>query len=296
MSAETTPSKTGLFFAEIGRLIRDTNIFYNASALSFNIFICSIPLSLLSLSIIGFVLTPEEASALLIYLASEFFPKTFSDTTWLETMIRPLTDRSGILGLVGFGIMVVTSQGLFNIAKLTVFDIFKFTERRHPFLEMLQNFVTIGLLGALMLSFSLTFTLLSVFLSQSIYIPVVDVEVNVAIWYEVITQALSVIFTLLLFFLLFRYLSEKRIGRRASLAGAVTYTLVFEASKWAFAYYVGIALVRYENLYQGYTFVVVTGFWAFYCAVMFVLTTIVVRAFQNILFTPYVQNPTDQAH
>jgi YihY family inner membrane protein len=296
MASTSASSNTGRFFAEIGRLIRDKNVFYSASALSFNIFICSIPLSLLALSVVGFVLSPEEASALLIMLASEFFPKTFSDTAWLETMINPLTQRSGILGLVGLGIMVVTSQGVFNIAKLTVFDILDITDRRHPFLELLQNFVTIGVLGALLLSFSLTFTVLSVFLSQSVYIPIVGVKVDVAVWYEVVTQSLSVGFTLLLFFLLFRYLSEKRIGKRSALAGAITYTIMFEVSKWAFSAYVGFALVRYENLYQGYTFVIVTGFWAFYSAVMFVISTMVTRAFQETFFAPIQNGYSDQAH
>jgi uncharacterized BrkB/YihY/UPF0761 family membrane protein len=71
---------------------------------------------------------------------------------------------------------------------------------------------------------------------------------------------------------------------------------MFEVSKWAFSAYVGFALVRYENLYQGYTFVIVTGFWAFYSAVMFVISTMVTRAFQETFFAPIQNGYSDQAH
>lgn len=296
MSSFTFQSGTKRFFSKLGVLIRDTNIFYSASALSFNIFICSIPLSLLAVSILSLILSVEEATILITQLATGFFPKTFSDSTWLQTMLEPLIQRSGFLGLIGFGTMVVTAQGLFNIAKLTLFQIFAITERRHPFLELLQNFVTIGVLGALVLTFSLVFTLMSVFVSQSVHIPYLEIEVNVTFWYEILSQALSVGFNLLLFFLLFRYLSEKRICRRASFVGAITYTILFEISKWAFTGYVGFALSSYENLYQGYTLVVVTGFWAFYCAVIFVFSAMVSRSYQDTFLIPAWASADDSAH
>lgn len=261
------------------------NIFFNASALSFNIFICIIPLSFLFFSLLGYLLTTAEATSLIDRFAQEFFPGFFYENDnrdWYQQLINPLISRRSVLGLIGFGVMIVTAQGLFSTAKHTLFYVFDINERRHPLMEMFYSFLTIGILGAVFLTFSLFFSALSLFFVDAITIPLIEYEIDIRFGYELIVQGLSIAFTFLLFLMVFRYLSEKKIIWYASFAGATAFTILFEISKLVFSSYLDYALVRYQYFYQGYTFVIVLGFWAFYSACIFVIAAIIARAFQDV--------------
>jgi predicted dehydrogenase len=90
------------------------------------------------------------------------------------------------------------------------------------------------------------------------------------------------VFAPLLFYVIFRYISEKRISRKVSFLAALTYTVLFETAKYGVGLYLGYAFTSYRYYYQGYTVPVIIGIWVFYSAVLFVLTAAMARAYQDI--------------
>lgn len=70
--------------------------------------------------------------------------------------------------------------------------------------------------------------------------------------------------------------------RKVAFLAAGVYTALFEAAKWGIGVYLEYAFNSYRYFYQGYTILVIIGVWAFYSAALFVISTIIARAYQQI--------------
>jgi uncharacterized BrkB/YihY/UPF0761 family membrane protein len=100
------------------------------------------------------------------------------------------------------------------------------------------------------------------------------------------------LFILLVFYLLFRHISESRLRRSVALVGAGCFTILFGIAKILISIYLTRAFFGYHLYYQGYAVIAVLGFWAFYSAVLFVFSTIIARAYQEtFLKKPLSENP-----
>lgn len=278
------------FWRLIVTLIKKKDLFFNASAITFNLFICAIPFILLMISIIGYVLSYEEAFTEIIRYGRELFPSftyqaksgdIYRGAITLETLLKPLIGVRRIFGIIGTVVLIFFAQGLFHTLKHVVFDIFEIEDRRHPILEWVYNFFTFGLVGGAFLFFSLTISLLSLIPFNQISLPFTDMVFQLSWIYNLLNLLLPTLFTLMLFYIIFRYISEKRMEKKVALLGAVIYTTLFEIAKFGVGYYLDYALSAYRYFYQGYTILVIIGIWAFYSAVLFVLSTIVARAYQE---------------
>lgn len=279
------------FWRLIVNLIKKKDVFFNASAITFNLFICAIPFTLLMISIIGYVLSYEDAFNEILRYGRELFPSftyesrtgdIFRGAVTLETLLNPLIGARRIFGIVGTVILIFFSQGLFHTIKHVVFDIFEIEDRRHPILEMIYNFFTFGLVGGVFLFFSLAISIVSLVSIDQFSLPYTDMEVQLGWMYDFLNLVIPILFTLFLFYIIFRYISEKRMRPKVALLASMVYTSLFEIAKLGVGYYLEYALGAYRYFYQGYTVLVIIGIWAFYSAALFVISTIVARAYQDI--------------
>ncbi|MGM0547219.1 MAG: YihY/virulence factor BrkB family protein [Bacteroidota bacterium] len=279
------------FWRLIVTLVKKKDVFFNASAITFNLFICAIPFILLMISIIGYILSYEEAFNEIVRYGQELFPSftyesrssdVFQGAVTLETLLEPLIGARRLFGIIGTIILIFFSQGFFHTLKHVVFDIFEIEDRRHPILEMVYNFFTFGLVGGTFLFFSLGISIVSIISIETFSLPYTDVEFQVSWIYEFLNLLIPVLFTLILFYILFRYISEKRMKPRVALLATVVYTALFELAKMGVGNYLDYALNSYRYFYQGYTVLVMIGVWAFYSAVLFVISTIIAKAYQDV--------------
>lgn len=277
-------------------MLKNKNVFFNASAITFNLFLCAIPFTLLLISIIGYVLSYEEAFQEILRYGRELFPSftyearsgdVFRGAITLETLLQPLIGARRVFGIVGLVILVIFSQGLFYTIKHVVFEIFDIEDRRHPIIEMIYNFFTFGLVGGVFIFFSLTISLISLFSFSSIAIPNTDIVIELSWIYEFLNIMVPILFTLLLFYTIFRYISEKHIKRVTALIGAIVYTALFEVAKFGLGAYLDYAFGAYRYFYQGYTVLIIIGVWAFYSATLLIVSGIVARAFQDTYLRRY---------
>lgn len=279
------------FWRLIITLLKKKDIFFSASAITFNLFICAIPFTLLMISIIGYVLTYEEAFNEIMRYGRELFPSFTYETKsgdvyrgamTLETLLDPLIGARQIFGIMGTIILVFFSQGLFHTLKHVVFDIFDIRDRRHPILEMVYNFFTFGLVGSIFLFFSLIISLVSLVSINELPLPFTDMVFELGWLYALLNFLIPLLFTFFLFYIIFRYITEKRMQPKVALLAAVIFTMLFELAKFGVGWYLGYALQAYRYFYQGYTILVIIGVWAFYSAVLFIFSTIIARAYQQI--------------
>jgi uncharacterized BrkB/YihY/UPF0761 family membrane protein len=278
------------FWRLIVTLVKKKDVFFNASAITFNLFICAIPFILLMISIIGYILSYEEAFNEILRYGRELFPSftyesrtgdIFKGAITLETLLEPLIGARRIFGIVGTVILIFFSQGFFHTLKHVVFDIFEIEDRRHPILEMIYNFFTFGLVGGAFLFFSLAISLVSLVSIDQFSLPFTDLVVRLSWVYDLLNLLIPILFTFFLFYIIFRYISEKRLSPKVAFLAAGVYTVLFEIAKLGVGYYLSYALTAYRYFYQGYTILVIIGIWAFYSAVLFVITTIIARSYQE---------------
>jgi len=284
-------TKSKKFWRYLGKLIVEKDLFFNASAITFNLFICAIPFTLLLISILGYILSFEDAFAEVVRLGRDFFPSfryntdendVITGAITIEQMLMPLVKNRRIFGLIGFGILIFFSQGLFSTVKHVIFDIFEIKDRKHPVLELIYNFFAIGLVGGVFVFFSMAFFLLSVFSFNELQIPLTSMVVQLSGLFNVINIIFPFIFTLFLFYAIYRYISEKRMGKNVAFIGALFYTILFETARAGVGLYLDYAIEAYAYFYQGYTLLVVIFFWTFYSATIFVISTAAARAYQDI--------------
>jgi uncharacterized BrkB/YihY/UPF0761 family membrane protein len=279
------------FWRLIVNLVKKKDVFFNASAITFNLFICAIPFTLLMISIIGYVLSYEAAFNEILRYGRELFPSftyesrtgdVFRGAVTLETLLNPLIGARRIFGIIGMIVLVFFSLGFFHTLKHVVFDIFEIEDRRHPILEMVYNFFTFGLVGSVFLFFSLVISLVSLVSINQFSLPFTDIVVQLSWVYNFLNLLIPILFTFFLFYIIFRYISEKRMRPKVAMLASMVYTSLFEIAKLGVGYYLEYALSSYRYFYQGYTVLVIIGVWAFYSAALFVITTIIARAYQDV--------------
>jgi uncharacterized BrkB/YihY/UPF0761 family membrane protein len=219
----------------------------------------------------------------------------FQGAITLETLLQPLIGARQVFGIVGFVILIFFSQGLFHSVKHVVFDIFDIKDRRHPILELIYNFFTFGLVGGVFIFFSLAISLISLVNINQISLPFTDLVFQLSWVYEWLNILIPILFTFFLFYILFRYISEKRMQPKVALLAAFVYTLLFEIAKYGVGVYLDYAFQAYRYFYHGYTVLVIIGVWAFYSAALLIISVIIAKAYQEVFLKEkyLTENPYD---
>jgi len=280
-----------IFWKRVLSIAGKKDIFFNASAITFNLFICAIPFILILISILGYVLSYEEAFDEIVRYGSELFPSfqyesnsadVFQGQSTIESILKPLIGARTVFGILGIVILLFFTQGLLHSVKHVIFDTFDIEERKHPLMDMIYNFFGFGLLGSVFIFFSLTISLVSLFDFSIVNIPFTDIVVQINWVYEVLNIVLPILFNFFIMFVIYRYISEGKINKKVALFGAISYTILFESARFLISNYLGYAFSAYRYFYQGYAILVVIGIWVFYTALLFVITTIMARAYKEV--------------
>ena len=282
-------SKNGLraYWSRVIELVKQVDVIFNASAVTFNLFICAIPFTLILISIIGYVLSIDAAYAELVRYGTELLPDiTYEQTNSVtveserivQALLAPLIQGRNVLGITGIRIMLFFTQSLFHSLKLVLFNVFDIQKRSHPLKSILANFLGLGLLGTVFLFFSLLVSFVSLFELRTIAVPLTEIVIELPWVYEVLDTLLPLLFTFMLAFVIFRFMSEREISISDALQGAALFTVLFESAKLQLSLYLSYAMSRYEFVYQGYTIIIVLALWVFYLSILFVLSAILLRA------------------
>ncbi|MEQ9309610.1 MAG: YihY/virulence factor BrkB family protein [Balneolaceae bacterium] len=295
--------QTKYFWKKSLNLLSDKDIFFNASAITFNLFICAIPFTLILISIIGYILSFDTAFEEIVRYGTELIPVFTFETTesdiiqgeeTLENLLTPLVGARNVFGIAGLIILMLFTQGLLHSFKHVIFDVFDIKDKKHPLKDILYNFLGFGVIGSIFLFFSLVISVISILDLSVIRIPYTDIVIRLPWVYDLLDFTLPIIFTFFLMYTIFRFVSERRISPIVSLTGATIYTVLFELAKLLVSLYLGYAFSTYQYFYQGYAIFVIIGIWAFYTSLLFVVSVILTRAFKETYYatkSSYEENP-----
>jgi membrane protein len=249
--------------------LEEDNIFFLASGLAFNFLICFIPLILVVLSILGFFFySSHEALGYVQKYLERFLPQASPKLT--SNILNIVKDRK-LVGLIGFFGLLWAAARLFSSIR-TVLDKTLEISWPHGFLkEKLMDLLMVFVTGFLfLLSFLLTglFDLLKS-LPEKLGIQAPSF-ITFHWWGKLVSLGGGYVFSVLMFFLLFRFMPSQRPRNRTALLASLLIAALWDAAKVVFRLYVNL-LNNFTAVYGSLGLLVVFIFWIYYSCLIFVL-------------------------
>lgn len=245
--------------------------FFISAGLAFFFLVSLIPILLLGVSLVGFVLSGEQAARHVVGQLAPQFPVYQNQIARALLAIVETRAASGLLGTV---VLVFFSTPLISAARLILHRLLGVRSEG----RFLNNLLRDGAM-ALVLSV-LLFTVSTV---AWLYHWLRALAVNalpVPPGFGLGGLALSLTLSTIMFYLAYRYLPRRRVSIWAALAGAVLASLLWEIAKQLFRLYIqGVSL--YSQIYGPLGVLVAFVMFVYYSAVVFVLSGAFVAALDD---------------
>ncbi len=215
----------------------DDNGLFLASGLAFDLLLFCFPFSLLIVSSLGYALgSSERALEALQAVLQELLPITRMAFIGNLSMVL---ENKGLLGLLGGALFFLTSSLTFGSVRGVLNTVFRIREPSRFFRERASDVLAMLLAsGLLVLMIGLT-SLLT--LADSLLERIPRLQAVVGPGWTFAGDLLGFLFTLALFYLMYRFCPSQTLQRPALATAAFTGAALFELSKWVFAWYVGMA-------------------------------------------------------
>lgn len=249
--------------------IKADDVFFLASGLAFNFLICFIPLILVLLSILGFFLYSSQdlLGYVRVYL-EKMLPQASPKMT--ANIVNLVKDRK-LVGLIGFLGLLWTATRLFGSIR-NVLDKTLEIEWPHGYLkEKLFDLLMVLVSGLLFLVSIIMTGIFDLIISLPDRFGVGLPEIAQVRW---VGRLMSIgggyLFSVLLFFVLYRFLPSIRPSNRVALITALLIAGLWDGAKVLFRLYVNL-LNNFTGVYGSLGLLVVFIFWIYYSSLIFVL-------------------------
>jgi membrane protein len=236
--------------------------FFMSAGLAFFFLVTLIPLLLLSVSIVGFVLSSEQAGREIVAQLSSYFPVYRNDIS--KALLRIVQTRT-TSGIVGTAILILFAMPLLSASRLVLHRLMGIKTGRGFLRGMAVDAGMVILLGILL--FALTavtwaFYWFQVFILAPARLP--------GQWLSLITLGFSLSLSMIMFYLGYRFVPVRHMRPGAALAGALVATLLWEVAKQLFRIYIREFGV-YDQIYGPLGVLVAFVMFVYYSAVVFVV-------------------------
>jgi membrane protein len=233
-----------------------------ASGLSFNLLICLIPILFFVVSLAGFVLSRRAAVEVVVNQIGEFVPVYKNE---LHQVLSQIIRRRNLSGLLGTLVLLLFASQLFAALRLVLNDIFGFSQGPGLLRETIKDFLLLFVMGILFLA-SIVITDLFGWLKVLLMVPVgMPAE-----WIRSVFIVLALALNTALFFVAYRYFPHRLVPVRAALGGALLASVMWEAAKQAFRWYI-VTLGVYDKVYGPLGVLVALSMFTYYSGIVFVL-------------------------
>ena len=236
--------------------------FFVSAGLAFFFLVTMIPLVLLSVSIVGFVLSSEQAGRELVSQLTRNFPVYREEIARAMFRIVQTRAQSGVLGTV---ILVVFSTPLFSASRLVLHRLMGLKTGRGFVRGMLVDAGMVVMLGVLL--FGLTALTWVFYWFQVFILAPANVPRE---WLAALTLGFSLLLSMLMFYLGYRFVPMRRMRPGPALAGAIVATLLWEIAKQLFRLYIRQFGV-YDQIYGTLGVLVAFVMFIYYSAIVFVV-------------------------
>lgn len=263
--------------------LKEEEVTLIASGIAFNWIFCLIPLLLLFTSLFGVLLHSSEQAVVQI---EELLNRVFPDQPYAESikssirqMVGDIITYRASFGIFGAAVLVWTGTSLFSSIRNALHRVYRMKSTKNLFLSILEDIVWVVIVAVL-------FTLLNfVTVAYSIIDALTELvpgfaEIDLQIFAEAVPALLSFTLTLVMFFVVYRFIPDLSPSSMAALVSAVTTTVLWEAASRIFGWYLS-EFHSFGRLYGTYAFILVFFVWIYYSCVVFVIGGIVGQLYRE---------------
>ena len=276
MNRKRTSSKRSIGFYQ---KLENDDIFFLASGLAFNLLVCFVPLLLVILSILGFFL--HSSQDILGYIKGYLERMLPNASPRMTSNILNLIKDRKLVGLIGFLGLLWAATRLFGSIR-TVLDKTLESTFQHGYLkENLYNLFMVLITG---LFFLISIVLTSIFdliksFPERIGIPLPGIF-NFQLGAKLLGLGVGYFFSVLMFFVLFRFMPSRRPSQRIALVTSFLVAGLWEIAKYLFRLYVNF-INNFTAVYGSLGLLVVLFFWVYYSCLIFVIGGELIWLFQK---------------
>jgi membrane protein len=242
-------------------------IFFLSSGITFNALICVVPLLLLAIAILGYVVASStEAYTKTLEMVQRVLPVTGQN---VRDLLVALVPERGRLGLLGGLALVWASTRLFGSLRTVLFIVFEIEdEHRLGIVEGKIHDIKMVVVVGLFFLVSMSLTAVVSWLGD-LSVPLFGRFVDLPLWSWLAGVALTFGITLTMFYLLYRYLPNRAIGRWRAATAALVASLFFEVAKYLFVSV--LAQLLDVAIYGQFSTLILVLVWVYYSSVVFIL-------------------------
>lgn len=254
-----------------------------ASAIAFNAILCSIPIVLLLMSSIGsFLNTSEMAITTLREMLDAAFSKQANPVrTQIEEFLSDIMRYRTSSGIIGFIVLIWTATSLFSSTRAVLNRIYRVQKHKMMLRKILEEIGWVIFIGLLFLAANLT-TWIGTLIGPVLKDAAGLLPFNADIILGTIPLAISFMMTLLMFFLIYRFLPDEHVPSRIAFWSALTASTLWWSAGKAFAWYIA-TYHSYSTLYGAYAFLLILLVWFYYSSMVLIwgaITGQLVREFK----------------
>jgi membrane protein len=260
------------YFIGLYQRLDDHHMFLLAGGLAFSLFVCIIPMTLIIFAILGKILEgPSIAGELHKFVAQVIPYGKYAD--FVEEFIlsrvaefKLYKNTAGIIGLVG---IFFAASGLFSSMRTVLNRIYKANITSPAIVGKLRD---LGLVLLVLMYFLLSITILPTLDIFGQFSDRLEVLKNwrLDIVEDLLIRAISFFIIFAVFFTLYYLIPQQKIPKRVIVLSALSAAILWEVAKYLFGFYLS-HLLTLKNMYGAYTFIIVTAFWIYYTAIVFII-------------------------
>lgn len=245
------------------------HIFFLASGLAFNFLICFIPFILVILSVLGYFLhSSQEVLGYIRIYVEKMLP--YASPRMSSNIVNLIEDRKWV-GLIGFLGLIWTATRLFSSTR-TVLDKTLEVSWPHGYLkEKLYDLMMVCVSGLL---FLISIIMTGVIDLIKSFPDRLGIQLPGLLWIQgwgrLIGLTGGYLFSVLMFFILFRFLPSRRPSNRVALITSLLIAGLWDVAKYLFRLYVNL-LNNFTAIYGSLGLLVVFIFWIYYSCLILVI-------------------------
>ncbi|MFN0158318.1 MAG: YihY/virulence factor BrkB family protein [Bacteroidota bacterium] len=261
----------------IARKIKNDDILFLASGLSFNGILTMIPLMLLSASALGVFLNSSELSIQQLHgILDTIFPQQPFATNIKESILTVISDiityRTS-LGIFGALVLIWSATSLFDALRSVLHTVYGIPRTRGLFAGMLRHVGFVLLVFLLFIATNISLWLFSIVENVAINVPALQ-RFDFTWLSRNVPTAVVVLLTALMFYIIYQYIPDTKPPRIAGVISTITTTVLWVISGRVFAIYLS-EFSAFSKIYGAYAFILVLLLWIYYSSIVFILGGIV---------------------
>ncbi|MBL1214415.1 MAG: YihY/virulence factor BrkB family protein [Ignavibacteriae bacterium] len=260
------------YFIGMAQRIDKNHVFLSAAAIAFSLVLSMIPMVLMMFAVLGNIIEPGNVEDQVNKLIDTLIPyPQFAAYTkkFILSRIPEVIEFKTLAGYLGAFGLLFTSTWLFSTMRTVLNKTFGVSEEKSAWIGLLRDFGMVLLLIIFILLSTFILPISNIIISAADEIEVLKVF-QISGLADTLFSILSPIIIFLLFLVFYYLIPYEKLGRKVPIVSAFWATVLWEAARSIFGYYVRNFLVL-NKVYGAFVLIIVVMFWIFYSSILFII-------------------------